>query len=1438
MDTDLDGNKYRFFKDSLENGKVEFYQNDGSSWPAQELGINLKDGGSSWYAYEKGVANNKLSLAKLSEEAIIDNGQNEEELVEAIIPDGDYIIADKDGRNAMTIRKASLNQANASSIDENDSLKNIRKNLPTDSVIYNIENNLDGTYTITGDGTKLRIKNDGNSNGYSELDLNNNAEPVKIATLKENPNLFYIYNEIGSVQFDGSKWRSKLGELGEPLRLYKVTNNDEDNNKRFTHQENTPTEKLANIPNGNYVIGNSPNINDDFTDPQDPNHENFDNEQIINTLPGSGVGGWNSVKAWIHYNEKATNGNMEYHTIEERVNNTLAEWEFIQTDQPGHYYVKNQEGEYLYIGGGAISKLQGINEDFKKLIIYKDEEKVDQVLITQGNYRLRFDQTENKWKVVSNSEPLTNADYHYIGKKSNDYLNFNLTNPEEVTGNNWLNNVRLMEKILVDNLDNNLGTNMPKGSYSLGTNIPKGYYKELGPIGKIYNIQHSGEENPYKNLYRMGQKKDGLPSNLTEDLLKDHYKEYDLIGWEITLDGTNYLIDKDAEFTKKTDGSGIEISGDKVSVNGVVQTENLFISYGNKNPLTTKWRELSAPLYFEFNYGKGIMDLERAMSVKDLLTRETSNDIVTPVVAIGRLFYGQDLSEDKGSISSITINDKLKRKFRSDRSLVFDGDTTANDERLINQIYIEKIVDIGSGKDPTFKTPGFTITDARLRQDSIDWLRESDTVLAILKKSIDNNDFVDFQPDKKNIKIDNYDIDFLWIDRQANGSYLKGIVYANMTDLTIEKQFENIDEKDIEKLKGEYKPENDSNSQERFNIQMKVDSKRGDPQDENRQYNDTLYTLAFNRTSDGNTNQTDYPILGEGPKRYNDIQRVNTVFDNEIVKWRARVFKDEFFQLEERNVDLKDYEGGAEKNLYSRIKPYKKSGENPEIQIDSFSYATSKLASIKSPREGAYKTEDYDLVNFDNLYSTGGVIFLHKKDKSGNPLKGITFELDKISGDSDDSKFPQTEETLEDGSLIFTDLLAGKYRLKEVSSGDIYQKIDPFEFSIKEDAGRPPVGKPSYFIEEFNTASVKSRAGKYEDGDRSINYIDVTNEIKSDIKALRVEKDFENLTTAEFEDIIKGDSQGMNFQINIEGIEAGKKYTKTLTYDNANSVISNSKKLIWYVTGLEGTNGEISPLDMEEISISEDNEEYFNYPIVRRVAKFNGENKDFSDFPNFKIENSELSNEGDNVFQLINIYTDTFELALQVEGRTKEYKDYRAIKGMQFSIYGSIDEVLPGNPLELLKNTNYYKLEKPDHDGELTDIFETNLNGIERIDKLSYYEGNEYALNQEYNPPNGNDEVFQNILEPFIIQVVKNNEGKLEPKILSGHPLDEQIEWEYQNGILVLRIKLDRTNYRLPETGGIGTNIVKKVAIGIIFATVTSLIYRKKYKNIKTKREN
>lgn len=335
-----------------------------------------------------------------------------------------------------------------------------------------------------------------------------------------------------------------------------------------------------------------------------------------------------------------------------------------------------------------------------------------------------------------------------------------------------------------------------------------------------------------------------------------------------------------------------------------------------------------------------------------------------------------------------------------------------------------------------------------------------------------------------------------------------------------------------------------------------------------------------------------------------------------------------------------------------------------------------------------------------------------------------------------------------------------------------------------------------------------------------------------------MEKDFVNLTTAEFEDIIKGNSQGMNFQINIEGIKAGEKYTKTLTHDNANSVISNSKKLIWYVTGLEGTNGEISPLDMEEISISEENEEYFNYPIVRRVAKFNGENKDFSDFPNFKIEKSELSNESDNVFQLTNIYTDTFELALQVEGRTKEYKDYRAIKGMKFSIYGSIDEVLPGNPLELLKNTNYYKLEKPDRNGQLTDIFETNLNGIERIDKLSYYEGNEYALNQEYNPPNGNDEVFQNILEPFIIQVVKNNEGKLEPKILTGHPLDEQIEWEYQNGILVLRIKLDRTNYRLPETGGIGTNIVKKVAIGIIFATVTLLIYRKKYKNIKTKGEN
>lgn len=1374
----------------------------------QKWGVNLRDNQDTWQTWSEfkddDAQYNGVYIAV--EDIISDKVEPEEDLVEAIIPDGDYFISNEISDYGLSNDRSDSYLNAYQTVDQNNILKQRNGNRLENNYIFHIERKSDGTYRVThGNRPKdfLQITNlIYDSYDYKRIYLTSgtkqaNSEKIKIATTDKNPDLFYIYNNFGSLQI--YPWKSntqfaasKVGSLGTPLRLYRVTNKNPVENKRFTHQENTPTEKLANIPDGNYVIGNNPNINNDS------------NKQSLNTLQNN----FDIGQGWIHYNEKAENDNKEYHTIEEKdENKPLEEWSFIQTDEPGHYYIKNKSGSYLSLGSGNLT----IGNNPEKVSIYKDEEKVDQVLITQGNYRLRFDKT---WQVVKNSEPLTDADYHYIGKKITGYLNFKLTNPDgtiidtEDTSTNpdevnkWDNNVRLMEKVLVNNLNG-----------SLATNIPKGYFEEESEIAKIFKEQYPDQVNPYTNLYRVSQSKENLPANVKESDLNDHYKEYALIGWEFQKEeNIIYLIDKDAEFTKK-EGIGIEISSDKVMVNGNQATENLIIPYGNENPLKTKWREVSAPLYFNFNYGKGIMDIERGISVEKALDREAYN-LTTPVVAKGRLFFGEDLEiSQKATTSVITADNKISGKFKTNLSLEFPDQINGNlDKKIHNQIVMSKITLVPpenlDSTNVTLEVKNL-ISSNLLKERSINWARESNTEVAILKKpKVDNeNPDVDFEPDKENITTDNYKVDYLWLDRQDNGNYLKGIVYADTAELVVEKEFKKLEPREIEDLRQEHNTSYET--YENFHIDMMVDNERKTGEGD-RKYDDVLYTLAFNRTESGNTTASPYPKIGDKPVSYSAIERVNTEYDKEkgTVKWRVRVFDKEEYVLHEKGVNFND-----ERTLYSRIEEFNQ-GEDRPFELKR-TLESDDITGLKNIKSNILKTGDNNYVRFNNLYTKGGVILLTKYDKdTSQVISGIPFVLYKL--ENGQKKQLYAEDTDENGTITFSGLGEGDYILKENLPDDsVYKPNSDIEFKIVGNKIEKEVYKPNDLV---------IKPSEEIDGKTTLNYIDVYNETKDG--TLTIEKEFTDILYSEYQNVLK------NFKVIVEGKKDGKTYEKILTYENIDSS-TYTQKLFWKINQLEAKDGGvISISNLDEVSIREEGYEYSKYPVVKRKAWFNKEEKDFAEYP-YKIQLKKGEN-AENYFKLQNIYTDKFELLIKVKGRDKEYNNYVNVKDMVFEIYGDADEANPNKPLTpISENINSYLLEKPTKEGgDPINKFETKEKGLTSILNLVYLEGTKYYLKQSYNPgdsENNEGVIYYPLEKPFEIYL-DNIEGSLTPVVKDNLSVKGKMTSEYQGGILIIKLDLDRTNYRLPETGGVGTNMIKKVALGMIFAAVTLLIYKNKFK--------
>lgn len=556
--------------------------------------LNLDTITGGWHVWQGTPSNSRVKIAKLLDDTY-EGEFKPKKLVDAVIPDGYYVITNIDASKIMFRRYAQDFQGSVNSNDIGGRIyRGVTGALSNGVDIFNIRNNNDGTYYITqfgvtGGDTRgyLRITSLGDNVGYKNLAFyqtlpQTDDHKVKISRYPDDPSLFYIHNQYGSIDIfpnEAYRWRSRQGDFGSPLRLYKVEMDDKGNNKsnkRFIENQTLPTEVFADIADGKYIIGNA-------------------TEKPTNTKTEFKVldGSFNVQDALIHYSDDF--GENVPLVEAKDLDTKLFEWSIKQTDEPGYYEISKTSENGEVTDTKLILKSDGLGTTNAtgKLRIYKVDDTEDlKVIITDGKYRLRYD--GEKFTTVTTDEKLTEEDYFYLGKKEDNYLSFKLTTPSEYGPSaNWLYNkdagsdvqdgpVRLQERILIkDLIDDN-------GEYNFNRATPLGYFKTYGPIGRIYSTQKDGVvDEQYKNLYRLALPDVNFKKNVEP---KDHYVEYAFMGYKVDVDGTVYLLNKNAKFEiyqENDEPAGVSIDKEYLTIlnqdgTKTPATEKLQVPFGEK----------------------------------------------------------------------------------------------------------------------------------------------------------------------------------------------------------------------------------------------------------------------------------------------------------------------------------------------------------------------------------------------------------------------------------------------------------------------------------------------------------------------------------------------------------------------------------------------------------------------------------------------------------------------------------------------------------------------------------------------------------------------------------------------------------------------------------------------------------------------------------------
>lgn len=1378
------------------------------------------------------AANSKLKLAI---PYIGGEYEQKEKLIDAVIPDGYYVIADEGADKILRSTRTTDFLPSLDSKDNNGTIfRGSNNNLYNDN-IFKITNQSDGSYIISrdkvlgGNQGPLRITNIAyGGNEYKRLYFDSNPRQtndnmLNIYTTKDNPDLFYIGNEYASLGLSGNSWVSRSGVYNHPLRLYKVDVNNFSNNKRYTHpgikdDDNSGEVEvgvLADIKDGNYIIGHGP-----YPDENDTEKKDFHVLQDDKT----------QEDAYFYFDRDIS----EDLPIVARKNKLqeLDYWKITQSETPGNYRIKSSKEN------PSGNKIGSLDLSSNKIRIYKSENPKDpRLLITDGTYRLRY--KDGKFISVLNSEPLESGDYHYLGEEIKRLINFKLTTPDDYEDASWKKDpedkgLELPDKVEVAELKDD------EGNYSFSNIFPEGYSTQLGPIGKIYNSSRGGgiipvNSNPYSNLYRLYLSQDGLPKNLGLDQYKDieEFAEYAFTGYRVNLDGKTYFIDKDTEFSIAEDDKAIELEANLMENDKLGEMEKISIPFYSDITLETEFKQLSAPLYFYFNPWEGILDVERGISAEELKARENNaaygnEDKISPIMAEGRILFPEDDNRVSNiGKSAMTMDRDVNGIYRTLRNVRFPNkEDSYNGEYqlMFNRVYDKEVNKLGT---PRYDDVKDQILSNELKSSAIDWLHDNPSKAGILKydistkgkdlDEISDKEIIIDQIEEENIKADNLGIDFIDLEKSSGGFILSGILYTDTNRLTIEKHFENINTEELKALQGEGEEKFHINLYEKDTDEDRVDSGS---------YNDLLYKLSFNGVKENEVRyRTPFPKVGDKPLSYWEIERVGTSFNtwpNEnkaLVLWSLPVKKNTNFAIEEKNFHL----GISGKNLETKL-GYAVNEAGGKVRKEK-RWSTQKeeldqAGAVGLKYEEVLNSDVSDLVDFTNLYSSQASVQLEALI-DGLPLKGREFKIYKDSVkeenrvNKDISYIPSHK-----GTINFSDLNPGSYILVEDTKDEIYEDIGQISFTIDDNNKMTQASvKPPNDMVEF----------KEDENLIKINY-------KSKFKNLKITKSFDGLPITDIRAIVRSDSDGSyekSFKIIVKGYDKDDKLVgeRTLTEAQSLGVVENS--LSWHINNLEKDGEKISIFKDDKfntdalayIIIEEENYEHFRYPVVKRKL-FVGDEEKIPEGSLYKIEGGDIQDEKGQVkaIEIKNTYTKGFNIQINVRGRDYKNEKYIDLEGMEFELYGSIDEKTDNNfgqgSIQVEDGSDQYLLKS----------LETNEIGQAEFDNLSYYDGNKYYLKHSKNPyydeENEEGSAYYQI-EDLLEVDVGNEEIHLARD-------DYSIEGKYKisavnkAGVFVINIDFERSNYRLPDTGGLGTNHLYKVGTVMAVLATTLLIYKNK----------
>lgn len=1024
---------------SLINNTNEVYLHKGNSYINMDTTREI--GG--WHIWGTTSANSRVKLGVLLGDSYQGDYHTKDKLIDAVIPDGYYAITNKDANRLMYRTNAQDFQRSAVSNDRNGRLYRGTNlgNLNNGLDIFRIRNKKDGTYEITQTGVAggsrgyLRITSKGTDSDYKSLAFYETSQQrddykIKISTIEDDPSLFYLHNDYGSIDIfpnNSYNWRSRQGDLGDPLRLYRVemdANGNNISNKRFIHQEKAPTEDLVDLENGDYILGYSKGIDQEDND--------------FNSL--SNDNGYPSVKkAWIKYYENIDSDVPVIVSQDSKVD--LDQWSIRQTENPGYYEIKlksDSEVRYLSLTNGVLL----LSKDKETVRLYsKKDGNNNRVLITDGTSRVRYheDKDGGHFIAVSTDEPIADEDYIYLGKKFSDSLGFEITTPSEYVGAKWDENVKLDSKVSISDMVDE------DGKLTFAKVIPGGYAQDNGPIGNLYKTQKDTDiDNPYKNLYRLYLDVESFPMGEDSPLKNNYYVEYGLLGYRLELNSRTYLVDKNAEFTiDKDEFANKKVVIDKSYVKEINETgekipasSNLEISFDDNPIFKTEWIELSTPLYFYYDTLEGIMDIERGINAKELLDREKDTNVLSPILAEGRvLFTDKNEFTDPSTSSSITMDDNIGNKVRYVNNISFPDNITEDiDNTYKNQIVFNSLASgLAYQNILGDYSQNNVVTSMMLKRQSIEWLKSSPNnyEAGLLKYDINNHEeSTIFKLDKSNMDTLKMDIDFLTLGQERYGISLQGILYHITNPITIEKDFKNISDDEFSLL------QNGDTTSKKFQVDVHFDQ---DYDGDNKL--DVLYNLSFDR---GDTEGTLKPSIGDEPLSYWDIERVRTLIDkdNFDVTWTFASLSGLDYKAEESGADIVD----EERNLYTNIEEI--SSINQTDNKHSKYYRKSIIPEGEQISTEVLNTSIHDKVRFTNHYSTGGGLVIKARDiDSKLPLKEKKFRLIKIVNNQEE--ILKEETTGINGNLMFTELNEGNYKLVEVDPDPIYKDLGDINFSLK-----------------------------------------------------------------------------------------------------------------------------------------------------------------------------------------------------------------------------------------------------------------------------------------------------------------------------------------------------------------------------------------------------